>query len=98
MEEKGYLSIDDFKGTALRDIVTIEEYSRRPAKSPMWPMILVRSADLSSSMLYDAIEMSDGLPRVNADLCDGCGLCAEFCPCDKAISLRELDRLCTTSL
>ena len=99
MEEKGYLSIDDFKGIALRDIVTIEEYSRRPRKVAHVAHDSCKKCGICYQVcFYDAIEMSDGLPRVNADLCDGCGLCAEFCPCDKAISLRELDRLCTTSL
>lgn len=38
---------------------------------------------------YNAIELDEeNIPTVNSEKCDGCGLCAQVCPVERAISLK----------
>ena len=53
--------------------------SSKPIAVPI-PELCVGCGLCSEECPVSAIEMVDGLPKVNADACVGCGLCSEACP------------------
>lgn len=92
MTAKGYNSIQDFRGHALRHI-TCERPEKYPSDwymelSPdrcnMCRMCLISCRDASS----DAIQELDGILRIDQSKCSLCGLCLTVCK-PQAITLRK---------
>jgi len=82
MEDKGYNSIEDFRGIALPYITTFEEYAARPQKH----ISLIRDKCNDCALcfrvcFYNALYLdSEQHLQTRPENCDGCGLCAEVCP------------------
>jgi dihydroorotate dehydrogenase subfamily 1 len=79
MRVKGYDSIADFKGIALRHLP--EEPIRKRAKPPE----LIRSKCTSCGLcekycVYGAIRIIGKMPKIDPSKCTGCGLCITVCP------------------
>ena len=88
MEEKGYQSIEDFRGITLPYVTTVEKLARLPRK--------VARVDQEACTLcgqcvkicfYDALDLAGDL-QIDPDYCDGCGLCIEICP-ERALTMEE---------
>lgn len=81
METHSYNSILDFKGSALK---TLEPYEDIPVKNLIAQVkntcVSEGISKSSSACMYNAIVVNNGVPKVTADLCTGCGLCVEICP------------------
>ncbi|MEM2939242.1 MAG: 4Fe-4S binding protein [Candidatus Bathyarchaeia archaeon] len=82
MERKGYESIKDFKGIALKNIIRTRDVER----APNWVTVLadknkcIGCGECLVSCFYDAITIKDGKALINGEKCDACGLCLEKCP------------------
>ena len=82
MEDKGYNSIEDFRGIALPYITTFEEYAARPREH----ILLIRDKCNDCALclrvcFYNALYLdSEQHLQTRPENCDGCGLCAEVCP------------------
>lgn len=79
MRVKGYNSIADFKGIALRHLP--EEPLRKRAKPPE----LIKSKCTSCGLcekycVYGAIRIIGKMPKIDPSKCTGCGLCITVCP------------------
>jgi dihydropyrimidine dehydrogenase (NAD+) subunit PreA len=87
MERKGYQTIEDFKGIALKYLTTVEELAK---KEPMHAVIdkgLCNGCKICVRVCqYDAIEIIKEMARIDQKKCDGCGLCRSWCP-NEAIDL-----------
>jgi len=92
MAEKGYSSIDNFKGHALRHITSEmpEEYppgwymELSPDKCNMCRMCVIACRDGSCG----AIEEADEILRIDRSKCNLCGLCSTVCK-PQAITLQK---------
>lgn len=82
MEDKGYNSIEDFRGIALPYITTFEEYAARPREH----ILLIRDKCNDCALcfrvcFYNALYLdSEQHLQTRPENCDGCGLCVEVCP------------------
>jgi dihydroorotate dehydrogenase/NAD-dependent dihydropyrimidine dehydrogenase PreA subunit len=92
MERKGYRSIDEVRGRAVKHI-----YSHRQMIEDVQP--LFAEVDLKKCFgcgrcpevcVYDAIDMLPKKVRMIKEKCAGCSLCSQVCPVS-AISMRERD-------
>ncbi|MEW6622770.1 MAG: 4Fe-4S binding protein [Bacillota bacterium] len=90
MDEKGYKSIEDFKGIALPYITTIEELAELPPKFAFIDQDKCTNCEVCSTVcFYGAISKNGSSTTVITRNCDGCGACEQWCP-KNAIELREL--------
>ncbi|KUO42074.1 MAG: hypothetical protein APU95_03645 [Hadesarchaea archaeon YNP_N21] len=81
MERKGYRSIEDFRGVALRDLTTVEELAQREPLHASVNEDLCNGCGICERVCsYDAIKVIEGKAKPNPALCDGCGLCKAWCP------------------
>jgi dihydropyrimidine dehydrogenase (NAD+) subunit PreA len=88
MDEKGYKSIEDFRGKALPYISTVEELCREPAlKAEVNQELCINCGKCHRACFYDGVKWDEDHTWIDQDNCDGCGLCAQWCP-QKAISLK----------
>jgi dihydropyrimidine dehydrogenase (NAD+) subunit PreA len=82
MEKKGYHSISELKGIALKNIITTKEVER----APLGVYIAVDSKkcigcnECVISCFYNAITLQNDKAVVDHEKCDICGLCIEKCP------------------
>lgn len=83
MEEKGYNSLDEFKGESLKHITSVEEYAKNPK------LVVEANNKLCTGCkkclkvcFYDALKFEEENLIVDKEKCDGCGLCVELCPVD----------------
>ena len=83
MKEKGYASIEDFRGKALKNMSSVE-YAP-PIKAKVDREKCTGCKRCLDICLFDGITEKDGKPFIN-DSCDGCGVCWSFCP-NKAIEM-----------
>jgi len=98
LEEKGYNSIKDFFGIALKDVIYIRDFPREEKMglpSPLLPRFdleLCKPCDICTRLCpYGAIIQTNGKkPSVQAEHCMGCGFCVGVCPQD-AIELIHID-------
>jgi len=79
MRAKGYNSIEDFRGIALRHLP--EEPLRTRAKLPE----LIKSKCTGCGLCekycpYGAIRIIGKMPKIDPSKCTGCGLCVTVCP------------------
>ncbi len=81
MDEKGYQSFDQIRGIALKDITTVEELAKLPAKHAAVDSSKCTNCGLCQKVcMYRAISEKDGVRVVDAAKCDGCGVCQQLCP------------------
>jgi len=79
MRAKGYNSINDFKGSALRHM------SEQPVRTTPKPVEVISSRCNACGLcerycMYDAIRIVGRVARVDPVKCYGCGLCVSACP------------------
>jgi dihydroorotate dehydrogenase (fumarate) len=87
MEQKGYGSVLDFRGSICERIVPMEEVFREHVLRAQIEEQKCRNCGLCMRIcIYDAAQPADSAYRVVPERCDGCGLCVELCP-TKAISM-----------
>jgi len=88
MRERGYRSIEDFRGVALPYVTTVEQLARQPRKVAAVDQHLCTECGLCCRIcFYDALHL-DGDLQIDTSHCDGCGLCVEMCPVG-ALGLEE---------
>lgn len=80
MTEKGYNSVEDFRGVALPYINSVESIAEQPPKcARIDPEACVKCNLCSSLCFYGAIRVQENSTSVDTEKCDGCGLCVEIC-------------------
>ncbi|MFC1802431.1 4Fe-4S binding protein [Thermoproteota archaeon] len=88
MERKGYDSVEDFVGCALKYLTTTEEIAKEAKKTPTVDAAVCNACIRCIEVcVYNATTLEDNVAVINGDLCDGCGLCIQICPRD-AISFK----------
>jgi len=82
MEGKGYGSLKDIRGLALKNIVKTAEVPRKPTNIGMVidTAKCTRCGVCLRSCFYDAINLTKIGAVVDSKKCDVCGMCAEVCP------------------
>jgi dihydropyrimidine dehydrogenase (NAD+) subunit PreA len=82
MEKKGYHSISELKGIALKNIITTKEVKRAPlgVYIAVDPKKCIGCDECVISCFYDAITLQNDKAVVDREKCDICGLCIEKCP------------------
>lgn len=81
MDQKGYQSFDEIRGIALKDITTVEELAKLPAKhASINPDICSNCGLCEKICMYRAITEKNGVREADPDKCDGCGVCQQLCP------------------
>jgi dihydropyrimidine dehydrogenase (NAD+) subunit PreA len=82
MEGKGYRSVKEIQGIALRNIVKTAEVPRKPADIGMVieTTKCTRCGVCLRSCFYDAINLTKIGAVIDSKKCDVCGMCAEVCP------------------
>lgn len=86
MENKGYATIDEFRGKVCSKIKEMEEIDRTHWVKAEIEQEKCRACGLCAELcIYDGVNTVNGRYYIN-EKCDGCGLCSEMCPV-KAISM-----------
>jgi dihydropyrimidine dehydrogenase (NAD+) subunit PreA len=81
MERKGYETIEEFRGIALKYLTTVEDLAKMKSK-----YATIDEGRCNSCMLcigvcqYDAINKVHEKVQIDREKCDGCGLCKAWCP------------------
>jgi dihydropyrimidine dehydrogenase (NAD+) subunit PreA len=82
MEGKGYSSVTEMRGVALKNIVKTADVPRKPSDIGM----VVDTAKCTKcgvclrSCFYDAIALTKVGAVIDPKKCDVCGMCSEVCP------------------
>ena len=88
MDQKGYKSFDEIRGIALKNITTVEELAKLPAKHAMVDTDICTNCGLCQKVcMYRAISEKNGARYADVAKCDGCGVCQQLCPAH-AITLK----------
>lgn len=85
LDRKGYKSVTDVIGIAVRNAQTYEELYSEQKTAKIDYSTCIKCGKCEEACFYDAMKMIDGSPEVN-NLCKGCGHCITMCP-TKAIEL-----------
>jgi dihydropyrimidine dehydrogenase (NAD+) subunit PreA len=82
MEGKGYQSLKDIRGLALKNMIKTSEVPRKPSHVGMVidTAKCTRCGVCLRSCFYDAITLTKAGAVISAKECDVCGMCAEVCP------------------
>ena len=82
MEGKGYQSVNEMKGIALKNIVKTAEVPRKPSNMAMVidTTKCTKCGVCLRSCFYDAINLTKAGAVIDSKKCDVCGMCAEVCP------------------
>ena len=81
MRENQIENLSEIRGTALKEIKAFDEISLEPKTAKILEAEC-EETDCGKCVLccvYGAVEMKDGLVRINRDKCRGCGLCSDVC-------------------
>lgn len=94
MRKKGFASVDQMRGLALPNLALHKDLRREPRMVAVNDTLKCRACGMCfvacKDAGYQAINGSTGeASRVDAMLCDGCGLCVQICPAG-SLSLREV--------
>jgi len=94
MEKKGYESVQDFKGVALRNIVSTREVVREAEGMSVGVdgELCIGCGECQISCFYDAVAMKNRKAQINKEKCVVCGLCVEKCPTDAVHLIREEEK------
>jgi dihydroorotate dehydrogenase/NAD-dependent dihydropyrimidine dehydrogenase PreA subunit len=88
MGKKGYSSIEDFRGTILKDIIPRTKMPfEPPIKAAVEEPKCIGCEDCADVCFWHALSMKEGVIQVDRKACDGCGLCVSICS-HGALSLR----------
>jgi len=89
MQRKGYKHVKDFKGCILKEIIPPSQLEYAPPiKAAVDETLCNGCGRCEESCFYSAIDIEEGVARVNSVKCDGCGLCVWKCPTE-AIGMRR---------
>jgi len=82
MEEKGYESLNELRGIALKNILRSKDIERAPKGVYMNVdrEKCIGCGECVLSCFYEAIRLEEGKARIDHEKCDVCGLCMEKCP------------------
>jgi dihydropyrimidine dehydrogenase (NAD+) subunit PreA len=81
MDRKGYKTIEDFRGIALKHLTTVEKLAMMEPKYAVVDRTLCNSCNICVRVCpYNAIKMVKNKASVQSEKCDGCGLCRAWCP------------------
>ena len=94
LEKRGFTSVDEIRGLALPNLLPHKDLRRSPRVVAVNDPLKCRRCGLCffacKDAGYQAINGARGeASRVDALLCDGCGLCVQICPAG-SLSLREV--------
>jgi len=88
MKRHNYQSLEDFRGLSLQ-YTEVPEYAP-PIKARMDKNKCTSCKRCVDSCLFDAITVRDGSVNIDAEKCDGCGVCWSLCP-HKAIEMTKIN-------
>jgi len=93
MEKKGYESISEFKGIALKNIIKTWEVKRAPegVNVIVDEEKCIGCGECLVSCFYEAITIKNRKASIDEDKCDKCGLCFEKCPVN-AIKIHKVEK------
>jgi len=88
MERKGHERAADMVGLAMPHIYNVKEFISEYNRTtvPRQSVLTTLNEDkctgcgLCASCIYGAIEMENGLPRIDLEACERCGACVTICP------------------
>lgn len=82
MLRKGYESICNFRGSALKNIISTRDVVRAPEGIHVTvdEERCIGCGECQISCFYEAIKLSEGKASIDQKKCDACGLCLEKCP------------------
>jgi len=91
MEEKGYETVHDFKGAALKNIMSTRDVERAPegVHVHVEEEGCIGCGECVVSCFYDAVTMREGKASIDRGRCDVCGMCLEKCPTGAVHLLRK---------
>lgn len=80
LEEKGYSSLNDIRGQALKSLKSFEEISIEPYTAKVRSICSIDDCGRCvKSCMYDAISFKKGIIEIDESKCTGCGLCVSLC-------------------
>jgi len=90
MEAKGYKSIKDIRGIALKNIKKTSEIERdyQGIDFNINYDLCTACGVCKKSCMYEAIKITKVGAVINKNLCDRCGMCYEVCP-ERAVSIKR---------
>jgi dihydropyrimidine dehydrogenase (NAD+) subunit PreA len=92
LQEHNLSSLDQLRGTALKNILPVENIERDP------PIVAVQDMDKCTNCarclkicFFGAISQHNKDIRIDSRACDGCGLCVQVCP-DEAVIMKRITK------
>lgn len=81
MKRKGYETIEEFRGIALKHLTTVEDLAKLTSKYAAIDKERCNGCMICVGVCqYDALEKTQDTIQTNREKCDGCGLCEAWCP------------------
>ena len=89
MDKKGYKSLEEIRGIALKDITTVEELAMLPPKFAVIDSGKCTNCGICEKLcFYRAVSEKNSVRCADKSKCDGCGVCQQMCPVS-AITLAD---------
>ena len=79
----GYTDIEQVRGAALPSLMPFEDIKPQRRRAAIMKRCDIATTDCNiciNGCLYDAIVRGDGCIEIDAEACQGCGLCSSGCP------------------